>query len=492
MSLILKSYNSAGGLYLTALGSTITITRFAGGVSTTIAGSTRGHSGDGGAATSAQLSGAGGISVGPSGNVYFVDQGIQSVRVLLPSDPPCTYSVNSQSVTTSSAGGTIAFAVQTGASCSWAVSGLPNWITVSGSLTNSGPATVSLRIAPGAGVQRSATISVAGLPVTVTQQAGTPLAITTSSPLLSGATGLAYSQTLTASGGVPPYAWSISSGTPAAGLSLSADGAITGTPTAAGTSTFTIQVTDASKATATQSFTLTVVSVGTPVRAGSLAHVAAGGFWTTVITLVNTSSSPVAVSVILHGDDGSILSSLPVTATQQGITQTFIGNSVNALLSANTSLLLSAGDPNAQTVVGWADVLSSGPVGGFAIFRSTPTTGSPSEGTVLLQTQTPSTVVLPYDDTAGFVMGVALANLSTSSTSVTATIWDDSGTNLGIQTITIAGRGHTSFVLPTQIPPTAGKRGTVRFQSNATGGITGLGLRFSPFGTFTSVPTIIP
>lgn len=92
-------------------------------------------------------------------------------------------------------------------------------------------------------------------------------------------------------------------------------------------------------------------------------------------------------------------------------------------------------------------------------------------------------------DTAG-CMGVALANLSTSSASITATVWD-SGTNLGSQTITAAGGGHTSFVLPTQIPLTAGKHGIVRFQSNATGGITGLGLRFSPFGTFTSVPTIV-
>jgi hypothetical protein len=236
--------------------------------------------------------------------------------------------------------------------------------------------------------------------------------------------------------------------------------------------------------------TFTVNGLGTPGRFGSLAHIAVGGWWTTVITLVNTSASPVAVSVVLHGDDGSVLTSLSVTTTQQGVTQAATAGSVNAVLNPNTTFLISAGDPTAQTVVGWADVLSSGPVGGFAIFRSTPDFGSPSEGTVPLQTQTPSAIVLPYDDTAGFVMGVALANLSTSSASITATVWDDSGTNLGSQTITIAGSGHTSFVLPTQIPLTAGKRGIVRFQTSSTSGITGLGLRFSPFGTFTSVPTM--
>ena len=99
-------------------------------------------------------------------------------------------------------------------------------------------------------------------------------------------------------------------------------------------------------------------------------------------------------------------------------------------------------------------------------------------------------VTLPYDNTAGFVMGVALANLATSSASTTATMWDDSGNQLGTQTITIAGSGHTAFVLPNQLALTAGKRGIVRFQTAGTGGITGLGLRFSPFGTFTSVPTM--
>jgi hypothetical protein len=109
-----------------------------------------------------------------------------------------------------------------------------------------------------------------------------------------------------------------------------------------------------------------------------------------------------------------------------------------------------------------------------------------SEGTVPLQSQYPTTITLPYDNTAGFVMGVALANLSTSSANIRADVWDDSGNQLQPATFTIAGSGHTSFVLPNQLPLTAGKRGIVRFQ--VTGGIAGMGLRFSPFGTFTSVP----
>jgi hypothetical protein len=70
-------------------------------------------------------------------------------------------------------------------------------------------------------------------------------------------------------------------------------------------------------------------------------------------------------------------------------------------------------------------------------------------------------------------------------------MWDSSGNQLGTQAITIAGNGHTAFLLPSQIPVTAGLQGFVQFQSVATGGIAGLGLRFSPFGTLTSVPTLL-
>lgn len=230
---------------------------------------------------------------------------------------------------------------------------------------------------------------------------------------------------------------------------------------------------------------------GTPpaptlTRSGVLSHIAAGGGWTTVITLVNTSSAALAVSVVLHNDDGSALT-LPVTITQQGASQPTTTASVSATINPNATLLISTGQL-ASTVVGWADVLSSGSLGGDAIFRSTPQTGSPSEGTVPLQSQYPSMVMLPYDNTSGFVMGVALANLSSSLASVTVTMWDDIGNQLGTQFISIAGNGHTAFVLPNQFPLTVGKRGIVKFQ--ATGGIAGLGLRFSPFGTFTSVPTM--
>jgi hypothetical protein len=221
----------------------------------------------------------------------------------------------------------------------------------------------------------------------------------------------------------------------------------------------------------------------------AFAHIAAGGGWTTTISLINTSPAPVPVTVTFHGDDGNPLA-LPATITQQGVTQTTATPSANAVINPNATLLISTGDQISSTFGAWADVQSSGPLGGYAIFRSTPKAGSPSEGTAPLETLLPSTITLPYDNTDGFVMGVALTNLSPTSADITATIWDDSGNRLGTQTLTIVGSGHTAFVLPNQFTVSAGKRGIVQFQGVPGGAIAGLGLRFSPFGTFTSVPAM--
>jgi hypothetical protein len=408
-----------------------------------------------------------------------VDLNITSVPAITTTSLPSGTIGNSYLQTLMASGGTSPYV--------WSVvsGALPTGITVSpagvisGTPTTIGTSNFTVQVSDGASAKATQTFTIA-----ITNGI---LTITTPSSLLPGASGLAYSQTLSATGGATPYSWSLVSGGLPSSLTLSAAGAITGTPTVAGAYSFIVTVTDSASATATQTFNLTVVLAGTLSRSGTISHIAAGSSWTTVITLVNTSSAAVPLTVALHNDDGSALT-LPVTTTQQGISQKNTTAFVNATMNPNTTLLISMGGQVASTVVGWADVTSSGSLGGYAIFRYTPPTGSPSEGTVPLQTQFPSTITLPYDNTAGFVMGVAVANLSTSSASVTATMWDDIGNQLGTQNLTIAGSGHTSFVLPTQIPLTAGRRGIVKFQS--AGGIAGLGLRFSPFGTFTSVPTM--
>jgi hypothetical protein len=91
-----------------------------------------------------------------------------------------------------------------------------------------------------------------------------PLSITTTS-LPNGTVGSGYSQSVIASGGTPPYTWSIvqGQGVLPPGLGLSAGGAISGTPSAAGTYNFTVRVTDSTSATAQKALSIVVAAAGT-------------------------------------------------------------------------------------------------------------------------------------------------------------------------------------------------------------------------------------
>ena len=180
-------------------------------------------------------------------------------------------------------------------------------------------------------------------------------------------------------------------------------------------------------------------------------------------------------------------------ATLQGTVTT-----LDEAIAPNTTLVVTTG-ALASNVEGWADVLSNGPLSGFAVFSN----GS-AEASVPLQSQIGTSITLPFDNTNGASTGVAIANLAGAPATITATVWDMNGNQIG-QPITVAltqndanGNGHDSFMLPSRLAVTAGIRGIVQFQGNPgtastpAGQLTGLGLRADPDGLFTSIPTIVP
>ena len=89
----------------------------------------------------------------------------------------------------------------------------------------------------------------------------TPPFITTTTPLPGGTVGLAYSQSLQATGGIGTLAWSLSVGSLPANLTLSPGGTISGTPTNTGASNFTVKVTDDLSLSDTQPLSITISPV---------------------------------------------------------------------------------------------------------------------------------------------------------------------------------------------------------------------------------------
>jgi uncharacterized protein (TIGR03437 family) len=160
--------DAAGNLYIA---DTINsrIRRVSNGVITTVAGGGSSF-GDNGPATSAQLDGPQGVAVDSTGNVYVADTGNGRIRVLTPSGPTCSASVTPLAFAAGASGGNLTVAVQTTSFCPWAIQSLPDWITFSGSAIGHGPAPVTLTVAANPGGPRSATVSIAGFSVAVTQQ----------------------------------------------------------------------------------------------------------------------------------------------------------------------------------------------------------------------------------------------------------------------------------------------------------------------------------
>ncbi|MBI5085466.1 MAG: putative Ig domain-containing protein [Acidobacteria bacterium] len=369
---------------------------------------------------------------------------------------------------------------------SWAVTGgaLPLGLTlsapglVSGVPAVAGSYSFTARAADLAGATGTASFSIS---ITDT------LRITTAAPLPDGAVGSAYSLTFAAAGGRAPYLWSITGGSLPAGLSLSVQGVLSGTPSAAGSAAVSIRVSDAAGGSAAGSYLLTIAPPAATPRAGVFAQVASGGGWKTTLSLLNVGAGPATVRLSLAADDGSALD-LPLVVTQQGASVTLVASSLERTLAPNAGLLVETEAAISATLAGWAELRTSGQVSGYAIFRQRGGEGRESEGTSPLESRTAATVLVPYDNQAGFSTGVALVNLAAVQATVTAIMRDDTGAELGRDTFPLPASGHVAFSIPEKYPALLGRRGMVEFQSNQAAGLSALGLRFNPSLSFTSIP----
>jgi large repetitive protein len=290
---------------------------------------------------------------------------------------------------------TYALAVGGTAPYTWTVTtgSLPGSITLrtNGTLAGTPPAasastfTVKVTDAVGATATGTDTVSIIAGPVLTfapppTAQLNTP-----------------YSNTLTASGGTPPYAWSVGSGSLPLGITLGASsGVLAGSPTTVGTSTFTVTVTDADNQTAAQATTLSVAS-----------------------PLTLTSPDSLSWSVTSNGTNQSVFDS--VSGDQQLTVSdgTGTGAGWNATVSATTFTNGTYTLPNAGTLVFTGSLLS--PLA----------TTAPSATCV-------ATCTLPTDTTTYPVA------ITTGATSPTAIKVYDTAVGTGMGSMTIGGHGATS------------------------------------------------
>ena len=311
--------------------------------------------------------------------------------------PICTYSLSTGSIAFSAFGGFGSVNVIAPVGCSWSVTGIPSWVTITSGSAGSGSATVNFAAAPnGTNSPVSATLTIAGISFTIQEGAST-----------------------------------------------------------------------------------------TPNFVGSMPHVVSDGGWSTTFTFVNKSASAAQTRLNLYNPSGNPLP-LSLTLPQQSPNPTTL-NAANQNLAGNASWIVQASGTGPQFVEGSAQLASTGAVDGFAIFRFNP---SQQEAVVPMETRNASSYVLAFDNTNGVLTGVAIENISTGSSGIPVNIRDDAGNLIGSPVLTVAPNGHTSFVLSTQYPVTANKRGTVEFVTTPLSQISVLGIRYTPPGTLTTIPAL--
>ncbi|WP_028500243.1 autotransporter domain-containing protein, partial [Microvirgula aerodenitrificans] len=158
-------------------------------------------------------------------------------------------------------------------------------------------------------------------PATVSITVSAPTLNLTPASLGNGTVGVAYSVTVSTTGGTAPYSYAITAGTLPAGLSLNTStGVISGTPSTGGTSTLTITVTDSVSATGSRAYTL-VIGAQVPIASAVSATVAA-----------NSSANPITLSL-----GGGAATSVAVASAASHGTATASGTSITYTPTAGYS-----------------------------------------------------------------------------------------------------------------------------------------------------------
>jgi hypothetical protein len=239
--------------------------------------------------------------------------------------------------------------------------------------------------------------------------------------------------------------------------------------------------------------TVPPVVVGAPdpvalTKIGAMSQLAAEGSWKTIFTLLNPGSAQAQAQLNFFGDGGDPLSLLLDFPQSPGSPQQV--STLNSALNGNAGLEIETAGPDAQpTEVGWAQLLGTGFLTGYAVFQQT-INNTVQEASVAVDPGSASDYMVWFDNTNGYATGIALANTSTSPINVGVVIRDDTGAVILQDSISLPAQGHTSFAVSSRWATTGSERGTVEFDGPGSGAISVLGLRFNPTGAFSSVPAM--
>jgi gliding motility-associated-like protein len=330
-----------------------------------------------------------------------------------------------------------------------------------------------------------------------------PLTLIAPSTLTAGTVAAAYSETISASGGISPYTYIIAAGALPAGLTLSSAGALSGTPTAGGTFNFTITAIGSSTGagaphTASRAYALIIAAPTITLPATSLTNANVGVAYNRTLNLAGGGTAPytyaITAGALPAGISLSSTGTLSGTPTGTGtfnfaVTATDASTGSGPYSSAPRGYTLTVSAPTIAIVpptvtggtVGMAYSQTFTASGGTASYSYTITAGALPAGLSLSGTGTLSGTPTS-GGTFNFTITATDANTFTGAQAYSLTI--------GIPTIVVSPSTLTMASVATSYNQAISASGGIAPYSYAiTAGALPAGLSLSSAGALTGTPT---
>lgn len=310
--------------------------------------------------------------------------------------------------------------------------------------------------------------------------------------------GVAYSQTVSASGGTAPYNFAILAGAVPAGMNLSSGGTFSGTPTSGGMFNFTVTATDNGGFTGSRAYTITVAAATITVGPAFLPNGNAGQAYSSTISAgggtppysyaISSGSLPSGITLspsgVISGTStvaGNFTFTVRSTDSSTGAGAPYAGDrTYNLTMAAPTVVVAPATLPGPTVGSSYSQTITA--AGGTAPYTFAVTAGALPQGLTL--------------SAAGVLSGTPTAS-GTFNFTVTAT--DGNGFS-GTRSYNVTSAGPTIAVAPAALPNAAAGQaysstigatgGTAPYSYAVTGGTLPSGITLSPTGVLAGTPTV--